>query len=95
MIHITTTITIGHITGTIIQITVIITIVDHIIGIIIQITATTTTGHIVVTIDIMEIIILITAIITIMGIMVTVVGRVFPAWAQNQPAPKYSAKVPP
>ncbi len=91
MIYITTTITIGHITGTIIQITVIITIVDHIIGIIIQITVTTTTGHIVVTIDIMEI----TAVITIMDIMVTVVGRVFSAWAQNQPAPKYSAKVPP
>jgi hypothetical protein len=62
-------------------------------GVIIQITVITTTGHIAVTIDIMKIITatLITAIVTI---MITVVGRVFPAWAQRKHSAAYAVCLP-
>ena len=76
-----------------IHITVIITIYGHITGIIIQITVIITTGHIAVTIDIMKIITatLITAIVTI---MITVVGRVFPAWAQRKHSAAHAVCLP-
>jgi hypothetical protein len=93
MIHITVIITIvGHIIVIIIHITIIITIDGHITGTIIQITVTTT-GHIAVTIDIMKIITatLITAIVTI---MITVVGRVFPAWAQRKHSAAHAVCLP-